>query len=220
MNTINLKEIINSLSNDKCKFYNKGSDTLIIWFGGLGEPFLSDNFVNAVGVDCLSLRDNNSNWYEDGISSYYNSRKKMVIFFDILKIERKYKKIIFSGQSSGGYNALYFFHYNKGDLAIVFAPQTGNQFSGDGHMSPPVKLKNISNLLKKSEKNIIINISRSEKKNEKIYMWNDWWQIRDIRNYENITLITHPFESHATSVFLRDKGIFYKFMKGIIDIYL
>ncbi|WP_244178010.1 hypothetical protein [Gluconobacter albidus] len=212
--------LIDHLPNSRCKFYDKKSRSIIIWFGGLGEPFLSEKLSDFTGMDCLSLLDINSNWYENGISDKFNSRKKMIKYFNSLKDYKNYEKMIFCGQSSGGYNALYFFYYAKGDLSIVFAPQTGNQFSGDGHMSPQVELKNISNLFKKNEKNVVINISRSEKNNEKIYMWNDWWQIKDLKNYPNITIISHPFDSHATSLFLREKGIFYKFIKGIIDIYI
>ena len=213
-------KLIDSLPENRCKFYDKNSSSIIIWFGGLGEPFLSEKLSHFTGMDCLSLLDINSNWYETGISEEFNSRKKMIKYFSSLKKYKNYEKLIFCGQSSGGYNALYFFYYLKGDLSIVFAPQTGNQFSGDGHMSPQVKLKNISNLFRKNENNIIINISRSEKNNEKIYMWNDWWQIKNLKNCPNVTIITHPFDFHATSLFLREKEIFYKFIKGIIGIYI
>lgn len=211
---------IYNFSEDRCIFYGNNSDTLIIWFGGLGEPFLSEKLSKFTNMDCLIFRDKDSNWYMNGVSNQYNSREKMIQNLRNFKNSQNYKKILFCGQSSGGYAALFFFHYVGGDLSIVFSPQTANQFSGDGHMSPPFKLKDISKLFRRNDKNIIINISRSEKNHEKKYRWDDWWQIRYLRNYPNVTIITHPYDSHATTLFLREKNIFYKFMKNIIDIYL
>lgn len=127
-------------------------NNIIIWFGGLGEPFLSEKLSNITQMDCLSFRDFNSNWYNNGVSHSFNSRTKMIKNLENFKKTHNYKKIIFCGQSSGGYAALYFFHYLQGDLGIVFCPQTGNHFSGDGHMYPSIKLKKIPNFFKKIQK--------------------------------------------------------------------
>lgn len=209
----------NNFLESCCRFYNQNSDALILWFGGLGEPFLSKELSNITQMDCLVFRDINSNWYKDGVSEKYNSRIKMIKNLEIFKKKKKYKKVICCGQSSGGYAALYFLHHMDGDLSIAFAPQTGNQFSGDGHMSPPIKLNKVSNFFRKNTKNIIINISRSEKEHDKIYKWDDWWQIKDLKKFPNVTIITHPYDSHPTSLFLKKTGIFYKYMKNLIDIY-
>lgn len=104
-----------------------GSDILFITFDGLFPkdvinvktryPWGGKHLLNK-GVDLLGIKTNRSNWYRD---------KYLYNFFlsdDFQELLKKYKRVIFYGESMGAYAALAFSSIHKGSEILCYAPQT------------------------------------------------------------------------------------------------
>jgi hypothetical protein len=205
--------------NGSCvRFYLKKSDTLIIWFGGAHEPFFSVNYAKNSCYDCIFFRDGNIDWYTNGVAGFLDTEGELIEYLE--NCRSKYKLIIFAGQSSGGQAALYYGKICEVDLCIVFAPQIKNVFDGQCRMTPTIKIANLEDLYAKGKNpKVILNVSRSEQNHLDVFQWNDIDRIKKFKYFDCVTLITHPFDDHAVTVKLREKGILYSFIDKLIEIY-
>jgi len=170
---------------------------------------MGENLSQITNAAVLSFKDSESDWY--------TSRKKKITlhlkeFFEEFVFLRK----IFCGQSSGGYAALLFGKKLNADLFIAFSPQIKNSFSGDGHMSPPIKIANLERTFSGKEGNIILILPKSENSHKDIYRWDDWWQIEEIRKRNNVVLVTLPCDYHAATIWLKKRNILYSYINSII----
>lgn len=209
----------NIMDNDEARFHFKGNDRLIVWFGGINEPFFSEKFSDIAGCDCVYVRDTRSDWYVNGVLPSQNSP---IEGRDFLKdiMARDYRKVIFCGQSSGGYAALFYGWHCPADLVIAFAPQTRNMRNGQNVMTPRVPLVDVGDLyLSGSNTRIILNVSRNESAHEDDFFWDDWRQIRKISEFKGATVVSHPYDNHSVSVKLREDGLLYRYVTGMVNAY-
>ena len=208
---------------EETRFIDNGSDSLVIWFGGINEPLFSNSFAMISGYDCLFLRDAKLTWYMRGISEDHSSYHNVLKLRDNLTVNRPYKRKVFCGQSSGGYAALLFAKLCNADLVIAFAPQTKNTYDGQCKKTPHnVDLINLDDLYGNNDGGlkIIVNLSRSESSHISAFFWNDWLHIDAFRSKKNVTVMIHPYDNHSVSVLLRQDGVLYKFVIGLIEAYL
>lgn len=214
------KEKKEYISNDIVDYvtYLSGNDTVIVWFGGIDEPFMSENFANSQDKDIVLLRDCGNDWYSTGVLPEHSSIEEGVEFLDTILAD--YKKKIFCGQSSGGYAALLYSWHCDADLCIPFAPQTSNMFSGQCTMIPHVPIVDVAKLhLDTPRPHIVINVSRSEVEHEDEFFWDDWRHIKRLAASPYVTIIDHPYHAHAVTVRLHQDSRLYLLVRNLINIY-
>ncbi|PYE16593.1 hypothetical protein C7410_12934 [Paraburkholderia silvatlantica] len=203
------------------KAYANNSDTLFVWFGGINEPFFSENFARESGFDCLYFIDKNYNWYTEGLAADgYGPEEFVAALTDIC---RRYRYVSFAGQSSGGYASLYYARRCNVDLVIAFAPQTRNLFDGQCGMTPKVRLADIYDLYSSAgaaeRPAVLLNISRSEKDHHREFQWHDREQIAEMATLDRVTVVTHPYDNHAVSVLMRHDAILYRYLAAMVSVY-
>ncbi|MFE1598164.1 hypothetical protein ACE101_04825 [Methylobacterium sp. ID0610] len=203
------------------KYYQNTSDTLIVWFGGINEPYISSKLADETGFNVLAVRDHKFSWYTKGIipghASIEDGRSWLSSFIE----DKKIIKTAFCGQSSGGYGALLYSFHCHANCCVTFSPQTRNLFTGQCTMVPGVKIVDVGELYKNTKHTkLIFNIGRSESSHEHEFFWDDWRQVEKFKMHDSATFITHPIDNHSISIVLRNDGILYKFVHNLLRIYL
>lgn len=205
--------------DNNVRFFSANSDKLIVWFGGINEPFLSDKLSLETTFDQLSCIDNRFNWYTAGILQGDNSVDDGVFF--LRRFLEKYKKVVFCGQSSGGYAALLYGYYLSVDLCLLFSPQTKNFFNGQNVMVPTTELIDVSELYANGGRTrLIFNLSRSEKDHEDVFFWDDWRQVEKFMLLNQAVFIRHPYDNHSVSVKIRENADLYRYVHGLLVSFL
>lgn len=205
---------------DHVRFYEASSELLIVWFGGINEPFMSSKLAEVTGHNVLSLRDSNFTWYTHGVLPTHGSIVEGRDFLNQLRDRRGFKRLVFCGQSSGGYGALLYAYHCHADVCIAFAPQTRNVFDGQCRMLPTVQLADLCNMyLTGSNVRMLLNLSRNEEEHENEFFWDDWRHIRKLSTYAKATIISHPYSNHAVSAKLREDGLLYRYVSAMISAY-
>lgn len=208
-------------SNVEFRYYSMNSDHLIVWFGGINEPFFSGKLSNESGFDQISFIDAAKNWYTNGILSTHESVADGVSYLLNIIMQHKYAKVIFCGQSSGGYAALLYGFHLKVDLCILFSPQTRNFFNGQCMMVPSIKLVDVGDLYANNPgPNLVFNVGRSEGDHENEFYWDDWRQLSKFLSFDCATFIRHPYDNHSISVLIKNNGNLYRFVSGLIKAFL
>ncbi|MBD2653770.1 2OG-Fe(II) oxygenase [Synechocystis sp. FACHB-383] len=111
-------------------YIDQDSDTLLVSFAGFGDKnsiptFVFHNFLQQyTQVDQLFIRDIQCRYYLDGIKNETKTMQETLAWLEGLIGQKKYKKIVGIGCSSGGYAVILFGHLLKFDKVISFAPQT------------------------------------------------------------------------------------------------
>jgi len=105
------------------------SDVLLVIFGGIrqgiGLPsFEFKNVLNEVPCNKLFLRDFKQAWYHYGISNDINSIELLQRFLENEISFNNYKKVVFLGNSMGGYAAILFGTLLNVSRILAFSPQT------------------------------------------------------------------------------------------------
>jgi len=121
---ININKI--SFENSFIKESSLNSTTLVVTFGGLGlqiamPPFEFMNMLKPYKVNQLFVRDLQQAWYQFGLelnSNIPDTIPKLKLLIDSFHAD----KIIFFGNSSGGYAALLFGFLFKVDEVHAFVP--------------------------------------------------------------------------------------------------
>tara|TARA_R110002049_G_scaffold287700_2_gene469868 strand:- start:7 stop:684 length:678 start_codon:yes stop_codon:yes gene_type:complete len=106
-----------------------GSKTLLVIFGGVkqgvGMPlFEFKNVLKEVTCDKIFLRDFKQAWYHRGLNEEIDNIESLKIYLDKLITTKEYKKVVFLGNSMGGYAAILFGNMLPVDHIIAFSPQT------------------------------------------------------------------------------------------------
>ncbi len=207
------------MSDEEARYYLNGNDRLLVWFGGINEPFFSERFPEISGCDCVFVRDTRYDWYTAGVLPSHTSPIEGRDFLNEV-IARGYRKVIFCGQSSGGYGALFYGWHCPAHLIVAFAPQTQNMRNGQNIMAPQIPLTDVGDLyLSGSNAKIILNLSRTESAHENEFFWDDWRQIRKLSQYRGATVVSHPYDNHSVSVKLREDGLLYRYVAALINVY-
>lgn len=208
------------VANPCYAFYPRGSETLIVWFGGINEPYISENLALETNVDVLAVRDVKFSWYMNGILDEQESVEAGMEWLS--SVISPYRHVAFCGQSSGGYGAMLYGALCKADLCIAFSPQTRNMADGQNHIVPRQKLVDLRTVYEHDapKPRLILNLARSEKDHEDSFFWDDWRQVEYFRNLSFCTLLVHPFDNHSVSVCLRNEGRLYRLISGLLWAYL
>lgn len=117
------------LIQDSVELNLKGSSTLIVSFGGirqgLGIPvFEFYKILDVFDCDKIFIKDNHQAWYQRGVNKELNNVPKLLNYLQGIINKQAYKKVVFLGNSMGGFGAILFGVLLNVDRIIAFSPQT------------------------------------------------------------------------------------------------
>lgn len=198
------------------------SEFLLVSFGGinqgLGIPvFEFFNSLKLLGFDKIFLRDFNQMWYQKGVDSNIND---LLLLKEFIKHEinlKSYKKIVFLGNSMGGYAAILFGIMINVDEVISFAPQTFIDKTNRLKHLDFRWFKQIKKIHSSKNKHHIffnlkhfLNNNSNYKTNINIYFSNkhrlDRLHAKHIKNLKNVSLNSYEVGGHSVIKTLRDSG--------------
>lgn len=110
MNTLSFGIVNDLLSSNELIFHNHGSKRLMVWFGGINEPHFNPEVARLANCDLLTVRDTTNSWYTNGLTSKHLNIEQAIFELNQFILGREYQKLVFCGQSSGGYGALLYAH--------------------------------------------------------------------------------------------------------------
>lgn len=208
-------------SSDFFNFIDINSESLLVWFGGRNEPFISIKMANATGCDVLTIKNMRGDWYVGGIGDVEGGLTGGENWLGEQLKRKPYTKIYFAGQSSGGYMCLKMAHKFSPNLVIAFNPTTQNWPAGSRVFSPKFPLTNLSDLYEKHPVTfpVSLNVGRSENDHAKQYVCNDLKHSERLSVLDNVHYMKHPIDCHPMTAELAKRGQFYKFVAGMISIY-
>ena len=114
--------------SESIDYVDNNSSTLLVIFGGIhqgiGVPqYEFQKSLKIVLSDKLFIKDNKQCWYQKGVKGY-ESIACLESFLRSFIEEKKYKKIVFIGNSMGGYISILLGVKLNIDAVIAFSPQS------------------------------------------------------------------------------------------------
>lgn len=209
------------------QLHNIGSNSLLIWFGGRNEPFISDKMAHATKCDVLTIKNVRGDWYVGGIGGIAGGIDGAMDWLSDQIGKKDYKNVFIAGQSSGGYMALKTAHYFKPTAAIVFNPTTQN-FPLDSKFFSPQRypqryqITNLNELYRKQPVSfpIVLNVGRSEKDHSDKWKCDDLVHAQWFKKMDNVTYVQLPYDTHVLTAELSKKGMFYSYITNWITMFL
>ncbi len=207
------------------------SDSLLVIFGGIkqgvGLPiFEFRNILKTIKCDKVFVRDQSQTWYHNGLDSQISNLTMVKDFLKNIISYKNYKRVIFLGNSMGGYAAILFGSLLGVTSVVAFSPQS---FVGritryyhkdkrwQGQISKMYKknrgqkryydLKFVLNMTKKNPVPVHIYYSTNHRL-DKIHS-------ERLDSFENVVL--HPYETdhHNLVRELRDRNILIKILEDL-----
>ncbi|GAB5400448.1 MAG: hypothetical protein Aureis2KO_20330 [Aureisphaera sp.] len=217
-----------ALDSDSVIVEKNGSHFLLISFGGVkkgyGMPiFEFKRTLESIPCDKIFVRDHHQCWYQKGSDEQINSREKLLRRLNQLIKEGDYKRIVFLGNSMGGYAAIYFGVLLKVDRILAFSPQTfidsfrrlryrdrrwQKQLSAVSRWNPFSAALNLTSHLKKHNEfsgRVNIFFGASDKL--------DTLHAERLNRFSNVKLIPVEDQDHSVVRYLRDNGDLKKYLE-------
>lgn len=205
------------------------SDSLLVIFGGIkqgiGLPiFEFRNVLKNVVCDKVFVRDFNQAWYHKGIDSSINNLSVLESCLSDIITSHSYKRVVFLGNSMGGYAAILLGTLLNVNKVIAFSPQSfidkiNRYYYKDKRWASQLKKVYLNNkdqrkyydlkrVLKKSKAKVLIDIFYSVNHNlDKIHS-------ERLRKNKNVRL--NPFEANNHNLVreLRDNQLLIEIIEG------
>lgn len=113
-------------SHDISILKNGEATTMVITFGGINQGigipvFEFQNILKNYNCHQVFIKDSSQAWYQNGIQGYEDIESLKLKLKEIIK---GYKRVVFIGNSMGGYAAIMFGVSLNIDRVIAFSPQT------------------------------------------------------------------------------------------------
>ena len=105
------------------------SKNLLVTFGGISQGigipvFEFFNSVKELDCDKIFIRDFHQGWYQKGVDDHIDSVQGLTDYLQQTIDKHNYQKVLFMGNSMGGYAAILFGNLLQVDQILAFAPQT------------------------------------------------------------------------------------------------
>ncbi|WP_179351492.1 hypothetical protein [Winogradskyella vidalii] len=202
---------------------HSNSEVIIVAFGGIqnniGMPiFEFFNIMKDKPYTKVFVKDNQQSWYHKGIEGSDDINTTVILLKKILtSLDYLNKKVVFVGNSAGGYAAIVFGVLLEADKVLAFAPQT---FLGKWKrfVNREKRWKNESNYMLKgnTNPNYFLDLASFFKNNSlevvdiEVYYAMD--SVSDMKHYKNIkdlsmTFHLYPKGGHSLIKELKLKGI-------------
>lgn len=106
-----------------------GSTTLMVAFSGISGgfgiyPFEFFNITRQFNVDKIFVKDQTKSWFQQGVHGMTASLEETAQLLRKLIDQHRYEKVVFLGNSMGGYAAIALGVLAGADEVLAFAPQT------------------------------------------------------------------------------------------------
>jgi hypothetical protein len=123
------RELVRAPSEPMSFDMERGSDTLLIAFGGMrGQlgmpPFEFFKATGRIPVKRLFVRDLRQAWYHRGIPGHGETIDAVAASLLAIVQREGVRRLVVAGNSAGGYASLVFGTLLGADVALCFAPQT------------------------------------------------------------------------------------------------
>lgn len=208
----------------------EGKKPLFVAFGGIAQqlhmpPFEFKNFLtsNFGDVNFIFIRDMEQAWYFNGISGLSTNFDTNVEGIKKLIDDVEHSKVIFIGNSMGGYASILYGSLLNVDHILAFAPQTfispakRNKHSDTRwpqqmkkiHTKAPTHPYYDLNNLEDVQSDIRI-FCGAQSKLDNIHANN-------IKHMDNVRVHVEPKGSHGVIKVLKSNGNLYKIIKDILD---
>lgn len=219
---------IQNLNNELTSVLMKlepSSQTLLVCFGGIkGElPIPVFEFLNSLDkytINKIFLRDFRQVWYHQGLLNISSNSEETLSYLKKKITEINAKRVIFLGNSSGGYAAILYGCLLNVNHVLAFSPQTfvnklTRFFKRDQRWQSQIstmydiknldkKILNLCDLLNSTKYNTTVNIYYG--KNNKL----DSKHAMFLRKCNNINLFPKEGDSHNIIKDMRDDGSLFK----------
>lgn len=209
------------MSTDNIEIHKNGSKKLLVSFGGIksgiGMPIYEFyKSLEDLKCDKIFIKDVNQAWYHKGVNSEIDDVYKLRSFLKSYISINSYSRIVFVGNSMGGYAAILFGSMLNVNHVLAFSPQTfidklnrfrfqdkrwSNELSyvypKNSHQK---KYYNLSSFLKKNKFATIFDIHYSE------ICKLDSIHAQRLKNINNINLYSYNIGDHNLIKIIRDEG--------------
>jgi hypothetical protein len=202
--------------------YSKKSNTLIVTFGGIAQGigipvFEFFNILEKQDVNKIFIRDFAQAWYHKGL---WNMTNDLIETANLLskEIEKSgAERVIFFGNSSGGYAALLFGNLLSPDRVLCFSPQTflswhKRLFSLDFRWRKEIKKIYAKNSSQKDYLDLKNKFRENLNTKTQFFIhYCDTFRLdrihaQELKNFEQISLIKHRKGDHGLIKLLKETG--------------
>ena len=114
---------------DNLSIEDNNSNVLLVSFGGLrqgiGMPVYEFyNSLRSINCDKVFIKDINQCWYHKGINKEVKNIQMTSELLKSIIFRKAYERVVFIGNSMGGYGAILFGVILNIDCVVAFSPQT------------------------------------------------------------------------------------------------
>ena len=209
------------MSFDNLSIEDNNSNSLLVTFGGIkqgmGMPVYEFyNSLKTIKCDKVFIKDIYQAWYHKGINEDINNIAKLKELLKSIIEKKVYTKVVFIGNSMGGYGAILFGVLLNIDKVIAFSPQTfidrmnrfwykDNRWSNEItnvylNNSNQKRFYDLNTYLKKKSYSTKIDVYYS--KNDKL----DCYHSQKLNKQSNIRFYSFDKGNHNLIKVLRDDG--------------
>ena len=197
---------------------DRGSDLLLVSFGGRGEGYNFMGLAERLGADGLFFRDSADEWYQNGVRGLSTTFADVGDFIRRVMSSRARSHVLFIGQSSGGYAALRFAHELEPDSCLAFAPQTHalpfdtplpRRYPEGARHVPPAGIDDVAELYRSRSPRtrVEVHACSSEVDNPpEQYLWDDDAHLDALADIDAIDITRHPCSYHPVTYHLSGTG--------------
>lgn len=203
---------------DDVRVDDRGSDALLVSFGGFHEGFTFVGLAARLGVDGVFLRDQRLDWYLGGVRGIGDDMAAVCAFLRGVISIRPRRRVVCIGQSSGGYAALRFALEIGPDAVIAFAPQTrpmtesrAERMSLDGVTlhRPDDRIADLGRLYRQRQPTFEVQVHMCESETANppdVYFWDDGYHLRGLTGVGALEVVRHPCSFHPVAYHLQATG--------------
>jgi len=202
----------------------KGSDTLVVAATGYGNKIgrpVNGFFESAdlMSADRIVISDPSKMLTLSGLPPDFSTFHDLLDHLKSFIHKGKYKRTIFTGASGGAHTALLLGHLMKADYVVAFAPYpyvSRHELERQNDNSIE-SMKRVIDQLSKLSDDVKVYFDL----NHLLQDWNghtEYWvhvsryrhcdlrRCRSLEGIDNLTIVTHPFASHAIAAELANTG--------------
>lgn len=207
---------------------DRGSDVLMVSFGGRYEGFNFVNLAERLGFDGLFFRDGRLDWYTAGVCGISGGVDEACGFIRDVIGRKSRRRVLCIGQSSGGYAALRFGLEILPDAIVAFSPQTKpmpdwhtDALSLDGVevSRPDERIDDLGRLYRARQPSfrVQVHLCDNEASNPPdAYFWDDWFHVGGLSGVTAVEVVTHPCSYHPVAYHLSGTGEIDRIVSGIV----
>jgi len=182
-----------------------------MWLSDAKPGFTFVKTSQRLPVKRIFFTDIDQMWYMNGVRGIGDRISDVVDFLvEVIRVE-KIERVIFAGDSAGGYAAILFGILTEADCILAFSPQTNLSHGKYTYFKERItKIRNenklynkyiiLSNMMSKTHKNTHISVHYSK------YHPRDHINAKELSGFQNVELVGYPMFTHTVPSALKSLG--------------